>query len=275
MNLVPANRCQKYIQGDVGTLPNISAWQSVVLSDGEELLCYQSDMAAAFYLFRILCEWHPFLAFNFSFTGDQVGLDPSRHYTIAANTIPMGWRSAVGVMQMISGQLMDLEGLPRQHELRRGLGVPRWLNDWLDTTGPKSWWQVYLDNFAAAERAKLGQDTVSGREFHQRAEAVWKFAGVVSAEDKRKADALFISELGAEVDGSLGWLSGGMPTVFKTALGTLTRTARVVCGRWVFICQFRRPSFAVLSAIWAAIYKESPSRALEGKARLPFSFARG
>ena len=99
MNVIPANQCQ----------PSIACLQTIVLAPDELLKVYQSDMTAAFCLFNI---------------PQLIGLEPGRQYTIAANTISLGWLSAVGITQSVSRRLMQLGGLPPDHEVRRDARVP-------------------------------------------------------------------------------------------------------------------------------------------------------
>lgn len=64
----------------------------------------------------------------------------------------------------------------------------------------KSWWHVYLDNFAAGEIINEGELDHGGEVHHRATQHAWQSAGVVSSKKKRKAE-LQGQELGAMIDG--------------------------------------------------------------------------
>ena len=70
----------------------------------------QSDMQAAFYLFKMPEAWEPFMCFNFMVQGDKVGLDPTKRYHPVCKVLPMGWASSVGIMQQVSRQVLLMKG---------------------------------------------------------------------------------------------------------------------------------------------------------------------
>ena len=80
----------------------ITSWQSIVMDDGERLNMFQSDMSSAFYLFRLPLCWAPYLCFNVTVKGTEVGLMDNRLFALGCCVIPMGWINSVGIMQEIS-----------------------------------------------------------------------------------------------------------------------------------------------------------------------------
>ena len=56
-NLVPSNGYFREIRGDVGHLPYMMQWGSIILEDDEVLLISQEDMTCAFYLFKLPRAW--------------------------------------------------------------------------------------------------------------------------------------------------------------------------------------------------------------------------
>ena len=100
MNLIPINGVLCQLKGLVSELPGICQYMSMYLGPGEEMKICQSDMTSAFYLFALPDEWAPFLTFDLSFTGDLLGKGAgSGEYYLSCRVLPMGWSSAVGVMQ--------------------------------------------------------------------------------------------------------------------------------------------------------------------------------
>lgn len=106
MNLIPINRTLGVILGDIAELPSASAWQQLVLVEGDTISISQADMASAFYLFRIPPAWQKYLCFNFKLSRQQAGLSGQGYVYPACRVLPMGWSSSVGVMQMASRELI-------------------------------------------------------------------------------------------------------------------------------------------------------------------------
>lgn len=113
MNLTPADAVLKVIPGRVARLPSITQWLSVVVDKSEQLRISQSDMACAFYLFRLPQAWTRLLSFNLSFRGHEIGLNEAEKrnklWYLSCQVLPMGWSSAVGVMQE-AAELILLRG---------------------------------------------------------------------------------------------------------------------------------------------------------------------
>ena len=119
MNLIPCNGVCKQAQGGTQNLPSICQYLSLVLNSDHRLALYQSDMVSAFYLFRLPVAWHPLMAFNIWFDGKDLGLQPGQRFRPCCAVIPMGWSSAVAIMQELAEKLSELGRLPRSHMIRR------------------------------------------------------------------------------------------------------------------------------------------------------------
>ena len=253
MNLTGSNSTQVQLEGGCSTLPSITSWQSIVLDDGETLSLHQSDMASAFYLFKIPSIWQRHLAFNIVTKGQNIGGIADQDYALACAVIPMGWLNSVGIMQEISERLLSTGHLQEEHRFARGFTLPPWTNQILShsKTEDKCWWHVYLDNFAGGGASALL--------CHQAAEAAWSSAGVISSDKKRISCANRITELGAEVDGELGMLGLSNDKLLKVVQATLwmlaqkflqKKTVQIIAGRWMFGLQFRRPAMSFLQRTW-------------------------
>ena len=249
INLIPSNRIQKVIGGHINCLPSITKWQSIILGDGENLLAYQCDMACAFYLFALPDVWLPWFCLNFDLSGRDLGLPTDDRYTIACCTLPMGWKSAVGICNASAEECCwNLDYLRCAECWRRG--------------GEHGWWQVYLDNFISCEVVGSKNSPHDGKVFFDQAHTGWESFGILCAMDKDVEAAEVAHELGAEIDGELGKVSGGTARLWKTAVCSLAvallsksltpKRVQVLGGRRAFIAQFRRPLFAVFSDLWRA-----------------------
>ena len=261
MNLTGSNATQIQLEGGCNSLPNICAWQSIVLDGEEQLTLHQSDMCSAFYLFRIPPQWQRHLAFNILAQGTSIGIPNEQWFALACSVIPMGWLNSVGVMQEISERLLSISHLSVEHRISRGATLPPWMNSILDHVRDtdKHWWHVYLDNFAGGERIMPSDAGVSAVLCHRAAEEAWRAAGVVSSDKKRIASAKRVTELGAEVDVDLGTLGVSTSKLLQVIHGTLWMVAQrfldrklvqIMAGRWVFILQFRRPAMSCLQKTW-------------------------
>ncbi len=121
---------------------------------------------------------------------------------------------------------------------------------------------MYLDNFCCGERLYPNSNTAQGDLCHQAAEVAWKNAGVLSSAKKKKAADLRIEELGAEINGVDAWLGASSLRLLKLLHATIVvlshpflkrKELQILCGRWVFILQFRRPGMSILNDVWALI----------------------
>ena len=264
MNLTGSNSTQLQLEGGCSSLPNITSWQSLVIEEGETLSLFQSDMSSAFYLFRLPSVWKPHLAFNVVVQGDTIFGESSQQFALCCNVIPMGWLNSVGIMQEISENLMKFGSLKLSHQIFRDRHLPPWLSDSLQTAldQDRTWYHVYLDNFAAGERLEVGDCNERGLQCHEAAERAWSWAGVVSSAKKRVSAERRITELGASVDGDHRTLGVGTDKLLKVAQATLwllvqpfinRKHLQIIAGRWVFILQFRRPAMGYLDQTWKLI----------------------
>lgn len=272
MNLIPSNSVMLQLSGCVQDLPSVTQYISVVLEEEESLRLCQSDMTSAFYLFSLPSEWKRFLAFDLVLPGEKLGKQRGSRYALCCRVLPMGWASAVSVMQEVSQQLLDAHGLPGHLQVRRTRPLPNWLTQALSQSKETSraWYHVYLDNFFSGEKVPQGGEGEDGKRLHAEAEAAWASAGVVSSEKKRVVGAECVQELGALLDGKsrlLGAAGGRLQKLIQSTCLVLSKRVmprkwvQVILGRWVHVLQFRRAGMAGLHWVW----KYTSNRALSPK----------
>ena len=262
MNLIPSNSIHRVITGRVHELPHITRWCSIFLEEGEVLQVCQSDISSAFYLFSIPEDWTSHLCFNFSLSGKEAGKtgeDESETFFLGSAVLPMGWSSAVGVMQFIAEEVLYRNGMNATAQIRRSNPLPIWMTDVLqeaESTGQR-WWHVYLDNYASGEKVR-GQEPVAG-EWQHIVETAWESAGIVSSKEKAVRNAETAQELGAYIGGKGRWIGASAERLLKIIKTTLwlvrlphipKKLLQVVLGRWVFVMQFRRPGISRFSSVW-------------------------
>eukprot|EP00435_Cladocopium_sp_Y103_P060375 s393_g22.t1 len=129
-----------------------------------------------------------------------------------------------------------------------------------EATPEKSWWQVYLDNFMAAELSPpLHERDVT---LQEQAMHAWSSAGILTAADKQVLGSTSATELGVRIDGKRGLLGGSPERVFKTVWATFSllskthwskKEVQIILGRWVFLLQYRRAAMGMLSRSWQAL----------------------
>ena len=266
MNLIPSNSILRQLEGHVHQLPHVSQWLNVCLGEEEELRLYQSDMVSAFYLFRLPQRWARMLAFGLHFDSHQLGINldrPSRRLYLACQVLPMGWSSAVGLMQEVAQQVLWKGGLDRERQIRKDAVLPAWLTDCVREaeTRSRAWWHVYLDNYAGGEKCR-SQDSQTGLENQQLTKKLWEAAGIISSQKKDVVGAAQVVELGAFVGGEGRWIGGSPERMLKTIKATLyslvhrqmsRKRLQILLGRWVFILQFRRPGMSCFEDAWKII----------------------
>ena len=226
-------------------------------------------MSSAFYLFKLPPQWMPFLAFNLVVDGAVIGAQTGTSYALCCSVIPMGWLNSVGIMQEISENLLLHQGLDPRNQIARGRVLPQWLNQVLrQAVGDnRSWWHVYLDNYAGGERLTPEGSGEGACIFHEMAEDAWRTAGVVSSDKKRVSGERIATELGAQLNGDSKTLGVGTEKLVKTIQSTLwmlnqrfltRKQVQIMAGRWVFILQFRRPAMSFLQQTWKFISGNTP-----------------
>lgn len=257
MNLIPVNRAMDVVLGDIQALPSASAWMRLVLDGSSQISISQPDMSAAFYLFRLPSSWCKYLCFNYkirrSDLGLSVGAGESDFVFPACRVLPMGWSSSVGLMQQASRELVKRARPNLGHELRGNSLVPDWF-----IRAPKnfrtseSWWQVYLDNFMAAEVGTAS--TMRGQDMD-----LHRLAVSACAEDKHVRGASQAVELGVLIDGRRNLMGASGSRLARTVLASLAlirrrqgtvKQVQIILGRWIFILQFRRAAMSALSRSW-------------------------
>ena len=281
MNLVPSNGVLKQLQGSTSDLPAITQYLGLVVDDNQQLAFYQSDMSSAFYLFRIPPAWNRMLCFDLCFDGRLLGLSEGSRYYLGCNVIPMGWSSAVSIMQEIADRLTVIGKLPEGHKVRKTAPLPWWLVDVIERgkRSHKAWYHVYLDNFCAMERVNSSEDDLGGRRLHEGIEEAWQRTGVLSSAKKKVVGASKVQELGALLDGENGTIGPSGERLLKLIQSTLvvlgTRRLRkkwvqVLAGRWVHVMSFRRPGMVVFDKVWKFFSLPFALGSLEEKVRGEF-----
>ena len=286
INAIPSNSVQRPILGDVEKMPVGGEWLYVCLGENDMILWSSDDISGCFHVFSLPVPWRRWMILSKPIrqpvrgSTDSRGVDrgcggnaPRDHSSnvrlrqvwLALAVIPMGWLSAVGVVQhlhrrMVTAGVLRGRGLDPSAELVRGMPFPV-----RRPPSPSFWWKVYVDNFDIGEimekakaRKLVGKPSMS-QVLYQ--EALGEYE-VPRAEKKSVVRSEKAVTMGSFVDGLRGIASPALAKLLEhVALTAFVLSARRVpqvwvqaaVGRWVFDFQHRRPCFGTLSSIWAEI----------------------
>ena len=86
-------------EGDTQMLTGAATFQRIIVDDGKELLLSGEDLTSAFYLFRLPEVWAPYMVLGCPVEKRALGIDQPGSTHVGLNVFPMGWHSAVGLMQ--------------------------------------------------------------------------------------------------------------------------------------------------------------------------------
>ncbi len=268
MDFRSINSVMRIIEGDVKTLAGAPSLQHVVLPSGTVLRISAEDMVAAFYLFALPPIWSTYMAFSKSVSWKALGVSREGKTRVDACVLPMGWSSAVGLMQhahrrialraRISGGASLIPGL----EIRRDSIFPP-----LECDGGAAW-ALYLDDTTTLEilDEKVTKEVDGKPPAEQEAiRAAYTHWGIPFSKEKALERASKAEKLGAVLDGNLGQLRGST----KRALDSMSLAAtlcqkeyplkkavQVFAGKEVHTLQFRRPLFCIFDEIWKEIGRE-------------------
>ena len=279
-NLVPSNAFFRVIRGDVDHLPYIMQWSAICLAEGEVLTVSQEDMTCAFYLFALPEKWCPYFAVGHPVRLSDLkgnakaratsarlskGSDVDGPGYICLRVLPMGWLSAVGVMQSVHRRILSMPppqgaGLGTNQEIRKTSVLPTDADQRLYAA-----WQVYLDNYASVhirDRQSIARATREINAWHQATRHAWLAWGIPSAADKSVSESLRTKELGCLIDGDRGALGTtasrrlmaiGLSLFLITCWAPHRIWLATGCGRWNFCFQFRRATSCVFFEVWQFI----------------------
>ena len=249
---VPLNEVSVKIPGDEGTLPYVGQVLLLNVPREDEVIVDSEDLQSAFNLFEMPPGWRGLFCYEKKVPGTCVGLGTDEPTYVALKTVPMGWLSAVGIVQAAIRHLAFKEaGLPLVQELQKNQPLPdgdRFLL-YLDSVDQL---RVVSKSMAAVLR---GESSTEHKKFE---EACDKF-GLPRNSSKRLAGALKGSLQGGELLSEEGVFmldinKMQMNVAMCLVLCSMHKWGRKeisgVVGRLVFAGAFRRPLLSALSAVF-------------------------
>ena len=122
----PLNEVSIKVQGDESTLPYVGQVLLLNVPRKHEVLIDSEDMESAFNLFLMPEGFRGLFCYEKQVPGTCLGLDSSDPTWVSLRTVPMGWLSAVGIVQAAIRHLAFVEaGLPLEAEVRKGKAMPK------------------------------------------------------------------------------------------------------------------------------------------------------
>ena len=249
---VPLNEVSAKIPGGEGTLPYVGQVLLLNVPREDEVIVDSEDLQSAFNLFEMPPGWRGLFCYEKKVPGRCLGLDHDEPTFVALKTVPMGWLSAVGIVQAAIRHLAFKEaGLPMTQELQKNKPLPE---------GDR--FLLYLDSVdqlrvvsRAMSSVILGESSAE----HKKLEATCERFGLPRNSSKRLAGALRGSLQGGELVSQEGVFmleptKMQMDVGMCLALAALPKWGRKeisgVVGRLVFAGAFRRPLLSALSAVF-------------------------
>ena len=268
MDFRSINSVMRIIDGDVKTLAGAPSLQHVVLPSGTLLRTSAEDMVAAFYLFALPPVWSTYMAFSKTVSWSALGSKKPGKTRVGACVLPMGWSSAVGLMQHAHRRIALRSQMSGGAELFPGLEIRR------DSVFPQlecdggAAWALYLDDTTILEvlDEKVAKQTEGKAPEEQLAiRAAYTHWGIPFSKEKARQRAAKAEKLGAVLDGDCGQLRGSTKRALDSiSLGAalcqkeypLKKAMQVFAGKEVHTLQFRRPLFCIFDELWKEIGRE-------------------
>ena len=217
------NSVTRVLEGDIRSLTGAPSLQHVVLPEGKVLRLSADDLCAAFYLFSLPPGWSKMMCFSTQVPWEALGISRPGSVWIGARVLPMGWSSAVGVLQhahrrlALRSPLNNGAGLLGKCEIRRDALFP-------DMEEEDALWSLYLDdtNLLEVMSERVAKE-LEGKpsEEQLRLRRAYSHWGIPFSLDKAVVRQQKAEKLGAVVDGERGLLKGDCESPIEPVAGIL------------------------------------------------------
>ena len=260
--LVPTNEHSIQLPGDQDTLPYVGQLTGIVLEEDNDLYIHSEDFTSAFNLFRVPESWSAHFAFAKKVRASAFGGSPNVMVRPAMAVIPMGWHSAVTLVQAAVRHLVfNLAGVPRLFSsVEKGKALP-------ESDAGDSLTVVYLDNYDELRVMKRlfpgeGEEAASQSEGQKKFNEVCDRLKLQRNLGKQLVMAFSGAIQGGELDGRSGVIRVAQDKLMNfigISMALLLSPVwkelplRHWTGKAAFVAAFKRPLFSVLQEIFEAI----------------------
>ena len=256
--LVPTNEVTMQLPGAQDSLPYVGQLTALLLDKDELAFVESEDFTSAFNLFYVPDEWAPFFAYSKKVSGAAFGMDAAMMVRPTLRVVPMGWHSAVTLVQMaVRSIVFDRVGVDMASSVEKEKPLPR---------GPVMT-VVYLDNFDEIHKLKMVDEELSSAgpsETHVRFNEVCDELGLPRNGAKQLIHAFSGAIQGGELDGRSGVLRlapDKLRNFIAISLGLVCQRQvqefqiRHWVGKAAFAATFRRPLFSILEKVFDLIQR--------------------
>ena len=264
-DLRASNAILEQVDGDVKKLVGAAGFLKLTIQEGSTLLVSGEDLTAAFYLFRLPPQWADYMVLEKEVPWEVFSPGKAGKTRVGISVLPMGWNSAVGIMQAAHRQIALRA--PRMG----GAGLEQWAEIRRDSLFPdleeSPLWTIYLDDTTIIESvATTVQKTLEGKpaEEQERLRKAYQWWGIPTNASKALARCKKTERLGAVLDGGRGVLRTSTKRALDlVSLGSWLRNQvevkkkalQIYAGKAVHILQFRRCLLSVMEKIFTEISK--------------------
>ena len=268
-DLRASNAILDQIDGDVKKLVGAAGFLKLTIQEGSSLLVSGEDLTAAFYLFRLPPQWAEFMVLEKEVPWEVFSPGKAGKTFVGISVLPMGWNSAVGIMQAAHRQIalraprLGGAGLEQLAEIRRDSVFPD-----LEET---PLWTIYLDDTTIIESvATTVQKSLEGKPAaeQEKLRRAYQWWGIPTNASKALERCKKTERPGAILDGEKGVLrTSNKRALDLISLGSWLRSKgnvdkkalQIYAGKAVHILQFRRCLLSVMEKIFTEISKPSSS----------------
>ena len=257
--LCPLNAVSRKIEGSEGTLPYVGQVSLLHIPEEHEVVIDSEDMASAFNLFEMPLGWRGLFVYEKQVPASVLGMSGDQMVYVALRTIPMGWLSAVGIVQeAIRFLAFSVAKLPPSGEIQKWKELPK---------GQR--FLLYLDSVdqlrvVSRSMVKVLEGKPSPE--HERFTKACEDMGLPRNESKTLSSALKGTLQGGELDSESGVFTLQLDKMRMNLMMCLHLIASPkwkrkdlagVAGRLVFAAAFRRPLLAAMEEVFTFLHASS------------------
>jgi len=252
---------------DADVLAHPCQFVSILLESGEIILVDEEDEVSCFFIYKLPDAWGSLFTLAKPVPASVLGLDGDHQVFVCLTVIPMGWISAVDVLQNIQRNLALIAGADASAEINPLRPLPNLRHG-------EEGWTNYVDNFLVLRVTGDVQLINKPGEVIQKVRALKQKLKIPLSAAKRCEGAPVGKRLGAMLNGHEGWVGvdqnerqslallilrfvlGTGATFLRPGATAATATTRQrlhwlsLVGSATYALQFQRSLFSLFSRVY-------------------------
>ena len=254
--LCPTNDAMRLLPGAQDKLPYIGQLTAILAERDSYLVLDSEDLQSAFNLFRMPLEWAPMFSFAQKVRGDALGGSRTATLRPALRVVPMGWTSAVTLIQAAIRHIAySIAKIPPHGDVTMDQELP--------SGGAMT--VLYLDNYDEIRHLKkelAEKEAGEPSPHHKKFIEACNTLGLPRNEAKQLCGALSGTLQGGEILGESKILRHAYDKsveLLGLGLGLLTNGTlpehglRHWTGKAAFAAAFRRPMYSILQEVYGVL----------------------